>query len=341
MHQAASLLPLGSERNVESKLVGLAVRALILAGLVQGAAALAQTYPARPVQLVIPFPPGGATDIAGRLIGKKLGDALGQTVVIDNKAGAGTVIGAAFVAGAPADGYTLFISSGSTFTVNPAINHKLPYDPVKSFEPIGMVARVPLILIANRTVPVGDLAQLSAAVRSAPDRFVYGSFGNGTTGHFAAEQLWQTIGIKLTHVPYKGSAPAMADLVGGQIPLAIDTVASALPQLQAGKIKAIAVTGTSRSDRLPAVPTVAEQGYAGFSADSWLPVFAPRGLAVDVRTRLQKTLASVMADPEIADKLRASGLQPAYESATEVATRIEVELPRMRATAARAKIQGD
>jgi tripartite-type tricarboxylate transporter receptor subunit TctC len=182
-------------------LVGIAC---LLAALMPWHAAHAQAYPARPVQLVIPFPPGGATDIVGRLVGKKLGERLGQSVVIENKAGAGTVIGAAFVANAPADGYTLLISSGSTFTVNPAINHKLPYDPVKSFEPIGGVARVPLILVANRDVSVNDLAQLIATVRAAPDKYVYGSFGNGTTGHFAAEQLWQTLGIKLAHVPYKG-----------------------------------------------------------------------------------------------------------------------------------------
>jgi tripartite-type tricarboxylate transporter receptor subunit TctC len=319
-------------------LVGMA---LLLAAAMPWHAARAQAYPAKPVQLVIPFPPGGATDIVGRLVGKKLGERLGQSVVVENRAGAGTVIGAAFVANAPADGYTLLISSGSTFTVNPAINRKLPYDPVKSFEPIGGVARVPLILVANRDVPVNNLAQLIVAMRASPDKYVYGSFGNGTTGHFAAEQLWQTLGIKLSHVPYKGSAPAMADLMGGQIPFAIDTIASAQPQLQAGKIKAIAVTGTTRSSQLPAVPTVAEQGFAGFSADSWLAVFAPRGLSADVKARLQKALAEVMTDPEIASKLIANGLQPAYEPAAAVAAQIDSELPRMRATAARAKIQPD
>lgn len=326
---------------VKRKFVTLAGIALMLAALIPWQAAHAQAYPAKPVQLIIPFPPGGATDIVGRLVGKKLGEHLGQAVVIENKAGAGTVIGASFVANAAADGYTLLISSGSTFTVNPAINARLPYDPVKSFEPIGGVARVPLILIANRDVPVNDLAQLIAAVRAAPGKYLYGSFGNGTTGHFAAELLWNTVDIKLTHVPYKGSAPAMADLMGGQIPFAIDTVASAQPQLRAGKIKAIVVTGSTRSSQLPEVPTVSEQGYPGFSADSWLSVFAPRGLATDVRAKLQKALAEAMTDPEMAAKLVASGLQPAYEPAAAVAARIDTELPRMRAIAARAKILGD
>ena len=206
--------------------------AAAVAGLGLGTLRLAHAdgYPAKPVQLVVPFPPGGAVDIVGRTISKKLGDRLGQPIVVENKAGAGTVVGAAYVANAPADGYTLLISSGSTFTVNPALNAKLPYDPVKSYEPVGLVARVPLILLAHRDVSVNNLRQLIAAVQRTPDKFSYGSFGNGTTGHFAAELTWSAAGIKLMHVPYRGSAPAMADLMGGQIPFTIDTVAAALPR---------------------------------------------------------------------------------------------------------------
>lgn len=319
---------------------GLCLVALMIApGLVPRA--MAQTYPSAPIQLVVPFPPGGATDIVGRLLGKKLSERLGQQVVIENKPGAGTVIGAAFVSKAPADGYTLLISSGSTFTVNPALNSKLPYDPVRSFEPIGMVAGVPLMLIANREVPFGNLQQLEAAARKSPDKFVYGSFGNGTTGHFAGELLWNALGLRLTHVPYKGSAPAMSDLIGGQIPLAIDTVASALPHLRAGKIKAIATTGSTRASQVPEVPTVAESGYPDFSADSWLALFAPRGLPADAQAKLHKALAAVMTDREMADKLTANGLQPMFEPGVAVAARIEAELPRMRAIATRTGIKAE
>jgi tripartite-type tricarboxylate transporter receptor subunit TctC len=303
--------------------------------------ACAQGYPSKPIQLVIPFPPGGATDIAGRLVGKKLGERLGQPVVIENKAGAGTIVGATFVANAPADGYTLLISSGSTFTVNPALNAKLSYEPVKSFEPIGLVAGVPLILLANRAVPVDNLKQLVDAVRSEPDKYAYGSFGSGTTGHFAAELVWKATGIKLSHIPYKGSAPAMTDLIGGQIPFTIDTVAASLPHLKAGKVKAIAVTGPTRAPQLPGVPTVAESGYPGFSADSWLALVAPRGLPADARARLQKALAETMTDADIRDKLVANGLQPGWESAAAVAARIEDALPRMRAIAQQANIRGE
>lgn len=317
--------------------------AAALAGLGLGTPglALAEGYPAKPIQLIVPFPPGGAVDIVGRTISKKLGDRLGQPIVIENKAGAGTVVGAAFVANAPADGYTLLISSGSTFTVNPALNAKLPYDPVKSYEPIGMVARVPLILLANREVPVGNLKQLIGAVQRAPDKFSYGSFGNGTTGHFAAELTWSAAGIKVMHVPYRGSAPAMSDLMGGQIPFTIDTVAAALPQLKAGKIKAIAVTGATRATQLPDVPTVAESGFPGFSADSWLAVVAPRGLPAEAKAKLHKALADTLADAEIRSKLIAAGLEPAYAPGNAVLAQVEDELPRMRAIAQRAQIRAD
>lgn len=323
-------LQLVSRRSVI--LVGVA-----LAGLGMGPLRLAHAdgYPAKPVQLVVPFPPGGAVDIVGRTISKKLGDRLGQPIVVENKAGAGTVVGAAYVANAPADGYTLLISSGSTFTVNPALNPKLPY------EPVGLVARVPLILLAHRDVPVNNLRQLIAAVQRTPDKFSYGSFGNGTTGHFAAELTWSAAGIKLMHVPYRGSAPAMADLMGGQIPFTIDTVAAALPQLKAGKIKAIAVTGATRATQLPDVPTVAESGFTGFSADSWLAVVAPRGLPAEARAKLHKALAETMADAEIRSKLIAAGLEPSYATGDAVLAQIEDELPRMRAIAQRAQIRAD
>ena len=317
--------------------------AAALAGLGLGTWRLAHAdgYPAKPVQLVVPFPPGGAVDIVGRTISKKLGDRLGQPIVVENKAGAGTVVGAAYVANAPADGYTLLISSGSTFTVNPALNAKLPYDPVKSYEPVGLVARVPLILLAHRDVPVNNLRQLIAAVQRTPDKFSYGSFGSGTTGHFAAELAWSATGIKLMHVPYRGSAPAMTDLMGGQIPFTIDTVAAALPHLKAGKIKAIAVTGATRATQLPDVPTVAESGFPGFSVDSWLAVVAPRGLSAEAKTKLHKALADTLADAEIRHKLLAAGLEPAYASGDTVLAQIEDELPRMRAIALRAQIRAE
>lgn len=200
---------------------------------------------------------------------------------------------------------------------------------------------MPLILLAHRDVPVNNLRQLIAAVQRAPDKFSYGSFGNGTTGHFAAELTWSAAGIKLMHVPYRGSAPAMPDLMGGQIPFTIDTVAAALPQLKAGKIKAIAVTGATRAMQLPDVPTVAESDFPGFSADSWLAVVAPRGLPAEAKAKLHKALAETLADAEIRSKLITAGLEPSYATGDAVLAQIEDELPRMRAIAQRAQIRAD
>ncbi|AJG24133.1 Bug family tripartite tricarboxylate transporter substrate binding protein [Cupriavidus basilensis] len=328
--------------NVVSRSVSMAVKALSLLGIAMCAAhAQPQGYPARPVVLVVPFPPGGAVDIMGRLVGKKLGERLGQPVVIENRAGAGTIVGAGYVAKAAPDGYTLFISSGSTFTVNPAINANLPYDPVKSFEPVGLVARVPLILLANRDVPVDNLRQMMAAVKAAPGKYAYGSFGNGTTGHFAGEMILAATGMQLQHIPYKGSAPAIADLIGGQIPFSVDTIAASLAHIKSGKIKVIAVAGARRATLLPEVPTVAESGFPGFDADSWVAIAAPRGLPPDVKSRLEKTLAQTMNDHEIQEKLVANGLEPSYATPEQVSAMIDKDLPRMRAIAQKAGIQAN
>jgi len=306
-----------------------------------GALAHAQDYPTRPIQLVVPFPPGGATDIVGRLVGQKLGARLGQPVIIENRGGAGTVIGAGYVAKAAPDGYTLLISSGSTFTVNPAINSHLPYDAVKSFEPVALVARVPLILVAGVSAPFKNLGQLISAAQAAPGKFSYGSFGAGTTSHFTGEEFLHTTGLKIVHVPYKGSAPSISDLIGGQIPMSVDTIAATLPHIKAGKIKPLAVTGARRSSLLPEVPTVAESGYPGFDADSWLAIVAPRGIPAAAKKRLEQALAEVMADPAVKSQLLANGLEPAYGGPAVVADMIDRELPRMRAIAQRANIQVD
>ncbi|WP_066741110.1 tripartite tricarboxylate transporter substrate binding protein [Cupriavidus sp. D384] len=316
--------------------------AAVACSLAAGASlAFADTFPSKPIQLVIPFPPGGATDVIGRLVGKKLGDKLGQTVVVDNRPGAGTIVGASYVAKAAPDGYTLLASSGTTFTVNPAIHAKLPYDPVKSFEPIGFAGRTGLILLANKDQPVSNLKQLVAAAKAQPGKLTYGSFGSGTTAQFAGEMLFNLAGVKLLHVPYKGSAPAMTDLIGGQIPFTVDTVAAAIPQVKSGKVKAIAVTTAKRSTLLPDVPTAAEAGYPGIDADTWLALVAPRGLPADVKQKLEKALAEVMADPDTRKALTNAGFEPLDGNGAAVSALISKELPLMRATAQRANITAD
>lgn len=306
---------------------------------------LAQTspsYPQRPIHLVVPYPAGGATDVLARLLGVRLGELLGQPVVIENRGGAGTIVGASYVAKSAPDGYTLLLTAGTTtFTINPAIQSALPYDPVTSFEPIGAATRLPLVLLARADFAASNLKELVKLAQAKPEALNYGSFGTGSTAHFAAELLWRAIGIQVAHVPYKGSAPALSDLIGGQIPLAMDTVTAAVPHIQSGKLKALAVTTARHSAALPQVPSVAEQGFADVDVDAWSILAAPRGLPAAVRTRLQKALADVVATPEVRQQLLKQGFEPAYANAAATSTRIERELPVMRAIAARAHIKPD
>ncbi|PLC04281.1 ABC transporter substrate-binding protein [Variovorax sp. RO1] len=305
------------------------------------ASAAEPVFPSRPVTLVIPFPPGGATDVNGRIIGQRLSKELGQPVVIENRAGAGTIIGASYVSKAVPDGYTLLVSSGTTFTVNPAIRPNLPYDPVKSFEPIGIAGRLALILLANSEVPVKTVKQFVDYVKASPGKYSYASYGTGTTSHFAGESILHAAGLKMTHVPYKGSAPAMTDLMGGQVAFSVDTVSAAIPQLKSGKIKAIAVTTAKRSTLLPDVPSLAESGYPDIDMDSWLILAAPKGLPPEAKARLEKALAATMADPDTRARLSAQGLEPVYSNAAAASELITRELPVMRAVATRANITAD
>lgn len=316
-------------------------RALVASTLLLAGLAGAAGYPERPVTLVAPYPAGGAADVLARILGKKLEEQLGQPVVVENKPGAGTAIGAAAVANAKPDGYTLLISSNSTFTLNPALQAKLAYDPVKGFEPIGMVGSVALAVLAHPSVAATGVPQLVAAAKASPDKFVYGSFGNGTTSNFAGAMFNAATGLKMTHVPYRGSAPLMTDLIGGQIPVSFDTVVAAAPQLRSGKIKVLAVTTAKRSAMMPDVPTVAESGYPGFDMTAWLALVAPRGLAPEVKARLEKALAALMASPDTEDKMKTAGFEPAYQAIPDWAGMVTSEIARMKAVAERSQIKAD
>lgn len=312
--------------------------------LATAAAVLALTpawaaYPERPLTLVAPYPAGGAADVVARLLAKRLEDPLGKPVIVDNRPGAGTAIGAALVANAKPDGYTLLVSSNSTFTLNPAAGAKTSYDPAKSFEAIGLVGTLPLAVLVNPAVPAQDVRQLVAAARANPDKFPYGSFGNATSSHFAGALFAQATGLKLMHVPYKGSAPLMTDLIGGQIPLSFDTVVAAAPQLKAGKIKVLAVTTAKRSGNLPDVPTMAESGYPGFDFTAWLAVVAPQGLAPEVRDRLVKALQAVMTSPETQEAMRKAGFEPQWAPVTDWAGMVNADIARMKAVADKAQIK--
>lgn len=320
----------------------LAASGILFCGLAAvGGLARAADFPERPVTLVAPFPAGGAADVLARILGKALGDQMGQPVVVENKPGAGTAIGAAAVAGAKPDGYTLLVSSNSTFTLNPALQPKLSYDPAKGFEAIGLVGSVALAMLVNPSVTAADVQQFVAAVKANPDKYLYGSFGNGTSSNFAGAMFNAATGLKMTHVPYKGSAPLMTDLMGGQIPVSFDTVVAASSQLKAGKIRVLAVAMNKRSALLPNVPTMAEAGYPAVDMNAWLAVVAPKGLPGPVKARLEKALATVMASPEILDKLKAAGFEPGYTAVSDWPGMVTAEITRMKALAERSQIKTD
>jgi tripartite-type tricarboxylate transporter receptor subunit TctC len=315
--------------------------ATLAATLTTALATPAWAFPDKPLTLIVPYPPGGATDIVGRILAKGLTQRLGQTVVVDNKAGAGTAIGASALAKAPADGYTLLISSNTTFTINPAVKATLPYDPVRQFEGIGVVGSSPLVLLAHPAFAASTVKGLVTQAKAKPGAISYASFGSATSSHFAGEMFKLATGTELLHVPYKGSAPAMQDLIGGQVQLSVDTLIAAKPQVAAGRVKAIALTSARRSAGLPGVPTVAESGYPGFAMEPWVGVVAPRGLPRPVQAQLAKALADTVADPATRAELEKTGMDVQYEPPASYDTRLAAELPLMRATVHKARISAE
>jgi len=310
---------------------------LLLAAALASSAAVA-AFPDKPLTLVVPYPPGGATDTVARIVAKSMGQRLGKTVVVDNRAGAGTAIGAGAVAQAAPDGYTLLISSNTTFTVNPALKSKLPYDAQKSFESIGLIGTSPLVLLANPALPANNVKELVAMARAKPGTLAYGSFGNGTTSHFAGEMFKVVTGTDILHVPYKGSAPAMTDLIGGQVQLTFDTNVAALPMIQSHKVKALAVTSAKRSPSMPNVPTVAEAGYPDYEMVPWITIVAPRGLPAPVQQALGKALADTLGDPAVRGDLEKAGVDVGWQPGSFYDARVAKELPLLRAYVHKAKI---
>ena len=295
-------------------------------------------YPEKTISLVVPYPPGGATDILARKIAGPLGQRLGQTVIVENKAGAGTAIGATAVAKSAPDGYTLLISSNTTFTVNAALKNSLPYDPLKDFESIGLIGSSPLVLLAHPKVPASSVKELLEWSRRDPKGLNFGSFGVGTTAHLAGEMFKVMTGANMVHVAYKGSAPAMTDLIGGQIPLTFDTSVAAMPQMATGKVKAIAVTTRQRSPQMPQVPTVAEAGFPDYEMVPWIALVGRRGMPADVSARLTKALKDSVNDPVVKADLQKVGLDVLYQPGSAYDARVAQELPLLRAYVHRANI---
>ena len=268
----------------------------------------------RPITIVVPYAPAGTTDMLGRMLAQQMGPLLGRTIVVDNKPGAGSGIGAAFVARAPADGHTLLVATSTTLAINPWLYKKLSYEPLKDFAPIGLIGAVPLLVVVNPALPVRTIGELVALAKTRPNGLSYGSAGNGSPQHLGVEMFKAATGAQLTHVPYKGSGPAVTDLLAGQIDLMFSDIPPALPHAKAGKLRALAVTSAKRQPALPDVPPVAETGAPGtrnFEAVAWQSLVAPAGTPRELVQRYADAMAKVMAQPGLRARLESEGFEPA------------------------------
>lgn len=300
-----SAFKLSSMKNLRLRRTVLASAALSLLGALASPLALAQsaapatTYPNRPIRLVVPFTPGGSTDILARAIGQELTKAWGQSVIIDNVPGAGGAIGADRVAKATADGYTLLMGHIGTLAVNPSLYPKLPYSPVKDFAPVAWVARVPNVLVVNTQVPAKNTAELVLLAKSKPGQLNYGSGGNGSAANLATEYFKMQTGTSMLHIPYRGTAPAVTDLMSGQIQVLFTGAPAMITQIRNGQLRALAVSSPKRLDILPDVPTVAEAGFKDFEADQWYGVVAPTGTPADIVRKLNVQINQSLNSPEL------------------------------------------
>jgi tripartite-type tricarboxylate transporter receptor subunit TctC len=287
--------------------------------------AFAQGYPNHAIKLVVPFPAAGTTDILARAAAQKLTEALGQSVVVDNRPGAGGNIGSDLVAKSPPDGYTLLMGTVGTHAINPSLYSKMPYDHVKDFVPIVLVAGVPNVLVVNPALPVNSVADLIKLAKEKPGSINFASSGSGTSIHLSGELFKTMAGVDMTHVPYKGSAPALTDLMGGQVQIMFDNLPSSLQQIKAGKLRAIAVTSLTRAPALPNVPTISESGLPGFEASSWFGVLAPAGTPAPVVARINAEINKWLQSADAREKLLAQGAEAAGGSPEQFAAFIRSE----------------
>ncbi|GKS87944.1 tripartite tricarboxylate transporter substrate binding protein [Acidovorax sp. SUPP2539] len=299
--------------------------ALAVAATAAVPTAFAQAFPNKPITIIVPFAAGGTTDILARVIGQGLSAELGQSVVVDNRAGAGGNIGGQMAARAPADGYTLFMGTVGTHAINAALYKKMPFDPVKDFAPLTRVANVPNLLVANPNQPYKTVQELIAYAKANPGKVNFGSSGSGSSIHLSGELFKSMAKVDMQHVPYKGSAPAVTDLLGNQIGIMFDNMPSAIQHVRSGKLRPIAVTTAKRSPELPDVPTIAEAGVPGYEATSWFGMFAPAGTPAPIVSQLNKALVKVLSQPETKKKLADQGAEPVSETPEQFAAFIQSE----------------
>jgi tripartite-type tricarboxylate transporter receptor subunit TctC len=292
-------------------------RALVaIAGACAALTAGAQAYPSRPIRLIIPFSAGGAADVPGRILAQRLTETLGQQVVVDNRPGAGSTIGAEAAAKAPPDGYTLFMISNTHF-VSAALYKKLAYDSLNDYTPISQITSAPNVLVIHPSLPAKSVKELIALAKAKPGQINYASSGNGSTQHLTGALFCKMAGINMTHIPYRGSGPVTADLLAGQVTVGFPGIAGMLPHIKSGKLRALGVTSAKRSPELPDVPTIAEAGVKGFEMVAWFGIAGPKGLPRDVQTTVQTDLLKVLKNPDFQKAMRVAGQEVAYQEKPE------------------------
>jgi tripartite-type tricarboxylate transporter receptor subunit TctC len=312
--------------------------ALVL--LFAGGTCAAQTYPVKPIRFVVPFPAGGIADVFARVIGQKLNDAWSQPVIVENRPGAGGNIGAEAVAKAPPDGYTMVMGSIGTHAVNVSLFKKIPYDPIRDFAPVALVLEADGLLVLHPSVPANTVKELIELAKSRPGQIAYASAGNGTASHLAGELFKSMAQIDMVHVPYKGNVPAITDLIGGQTSLLFGTMPTVLPQVQAGRLKALAVTGSKRSPAAPNVPAIAES-LTGFEVTNWIGVFAPAATPRDVVTRWNGEVVRVMQAPDTQARLTSEGANSPAKTPEEFGTYVRSEIAKWAKVIQQAGIRAD
>lgn len=313
---------------------------LVLVAVAAAAAtAQAQSFPAKPVRLIVPFAPGGSTDIVARVLGTELNRMWGQPVLVDNRAGGSTVIGTEIVAKAPPDGHTLLVTP-APFTIVPSLAAKLPYDPQKDFEPITLINTTPLVVVVHPAVPARNIKDLVALAKSKPGALNYGSSGSGGSNHLAGELFNAMAGVKMVHVPYKGNAPALQDLVGGHVDAVFNGLTSALPLIKGGKLRALGMTSLKRSPALPEVPTLDEQGLKGFLAVAWNGLTAPAKTPKSIVDKINADVLKVVRAPELVEKLKAEGSDPVGSSVDAYAKFLRDEIAKWNKVIRAANIKG-
>jgi len=314
------------------------VSMLLCCALLAPIGAAAQSYPVKSVRIVVPFPAGGNADILARIAAQKLAEGWGQSVVVDNRAGAAGIIGTELVAKAPPDGYTLLMGTTGTHTTNPAVYAKLPYDPLKDFAPITNVADSPFLLLVHPSVPARTLSELLALARARPGALNYASFGTGSSAHLAGEWLRTAARIDIVHVPYKGGPPALSDLLGGHVATMFNSLPAVLPQVKAGKLYALGIAGPRRTPALPAVPTIEEAGIAGFFAGSWYGLLAPAAASKEAIAKVHADVVRLLGMPDIQQRLAVEGADPIGNTPAQFADQIRSDLARWSKVAREAKV---